>query len=370
MKADQALRIDRGLPLHEQPDTGHNRWHPDIPPRLTADPGEVVCLETRDAIDGQVTPATTAAELATVDSHRIHPLTGPVHVNGAQPGDLLDVEILDVIPEAWGFGVETPDYGLLRDEFPDYYLAHFDLRDGGATSAQLPGVRLPGAPFMGVMGVAPSHEILAHSLVREREFAIPGYNPSEPRSAVPGDAAIAREGLCTIPPRSHGGNFDIKQLTRGAVLELPVGVPGALFSAGDAHFAQGDGECVTGLEMGATFYCRFGLRKGLAHERNITEPRVRRADYFQNPEHALPRRFFATTGQSFTASGAVTHSSITVAARSALRQMIDHLGQEYGFDRQQAYMICSLAVDLKISQAVNRPNYTASAVLPQDIFVD
>ena len=370
MKADRALRIDRGLPLHSQPDTGHNRWHPDIPPRLTVEPGEVVCLETRDAVDGQVTPATTAADLAAIDAHRTHPLTGPVYVNGAQPGDLLEVEILEVVPEAWGFGVETPNFGLLSDEFPDYYIAHFDLRDGYATSAQLPGVRIPGAPFMGVMGVAPSHEFLAHSLMRERELGIPGYCPSEPHSAVPGDTAIASEGLCTIPPRAHGGNFDIKQLTRGAVLELPVGVAGALFSVGDAHFAQGDGECVTGLEMGATFYCRFGLRKGLAQERGITEPRFRRADYFQNPEHAVPRRLFATTGQSLAASGAVTHSGLTVAARSALRQMIEHLGQEYGFDRQQAYMICSLAVDLKISQAVNRPNYTASAVLPLDIFVD
>jgi formamidase len=185
---------------------------------------------------------------------------------------------------------------------------------------------------------------------------------------VPTDARLAAEGLRTIPPREQAGNVDIKQLGKGAVLLIPVDTPGALFSAGDAHFAQGDCEtCGTAIEMSSTLRVRFSLRKGEAAEKNIRDLRYTREEYYLPPEFAAPRRFFATTGISVTKDGVNHSEDITLAARNALLNMIDHLG-ERGWTRQQAYAICSVAVDLKISQVVDAPNMLVSAFLPEDIF--
>lgn len=365
MEVHKAIRIDRSRPLAGEPRTGHNRWHPDVPPVIRAAPGETVCLETRDALDGQVTPASRAEDLLDVDPGRTHPLTGPVHVEGAEPGDLLAVEVLEVTPADYGFGVETRDFGMLRQRLPGPFLAHFTLADGVATSPQLPGVRIPGTPFMGVMGVAPDHQYLDWVREYEAGLAATGLSPTRPQGAVPEAAA---DGLGTVPPRSNGGNLDIKQLTAGATLYLPVFVPGALFSAGDAHFAQGDAECVTGLEMQATLYCRFGLEKGAAGRRGITDPQLVRHDYHAPPEIAVPKAFFATTGQSYVADGSSPYERIDTAAANALSNMIDHLVAEHGYTQEQAYMICSLVVDLRLSQAVNRPNFTVTAVLPTHVF--
>ena len=185
---------------------------------------------------------------------------------------------------------------------------------------------------------------------------------------MPTDPRLAAEGLRTIPPREQAGNVDIKQLGQGAVLLIPVDTPGALFSAGDAHFAQGDCEtCGTAIEMSSTLRVRFSLRKGEAAEKNIRDLRYTREDYYLPPEFAAPRKFFATTGISVTRDGVNHSEDITLAARNALLNMIDHLG-ERGWTRQQAYAICSVAVNLKISQLVNAPNMLVSAFLPEDIF--
>jgi formamidase len=192
--------------------------------------------------------------------------------------------------------------------------------------------------------------------------------PPSAASAVPDAPAIAAEALRTIPPREQGGNVDIKQLGAGTRLLLPVDTPGGLFSAGDAHFAQGDCEtCGTAVEMRATLRVRFGLRKGEAARLGITDPRFAREDYYLPPEYAAPRRFYATTGISVGRDGENHAEDATVAARNALLNMIDHLG-ERGWNRQQAYAICSVAVDLKISQLVDVPNMLVSAFLPEDIF--
>lgn len=368
MKADKTAQIDRGKTLLEEPSSGHNRWHPDIPPILSVKPGEIVCLETRDAYDGQLGPDSTDQDLLKMDPGRTHPLTGPVHVEGAEPGDLLEVEVLEVVPEPYGCGIVVPGVGMLSEHFPEPYIAHFTLTREHATSEQLPGVMLPATPFMGVMGVAPSREFLERTLEYERSLGLEHSSPVRPRSAVPEEPEIAENGLTTIPPRSNGGNFDIKQLTRGAVLLLPVQVPGALFSAGDAHFIQGDSECVTGLEMSATLYCRFSLQKGFAASRGITEPQYRRDSYFSDPKLSVPERFHATTGQSFMYDDSGTFNSIQKAAENSLLNMIRHLEAEYGYDSRQAYIICSLAADLRINQAVNNPNYTVSTILPLNIF--
>jgi formamidase len=245
--------------------------------------------------------------------------------------------------------------------------------DGGfAVSPDLPDVRIPGAPFMGVMGVAPSHELRARVAAREDELLRRGgaVLPPEARGAVPAAEPIASEALRTIPPRETGGNFDIKQLTAGTTLLLPVYTPGALFSAGDSHFAQGDGEsCGTAVEMGATLTVRFGLRKGLAARRRIQRPQYERQDYFADPRYAVPRRFFATTGMPITPDGRNESENVTLAAQDALLNMIDHLVAERGYSREQAYVLTRVAVDLRISELVDVPNLVVSAFLPLDIFV-
>ena len=156
-----AIRIDRNKPLAAEPHCGHNRYHPDITPVAEVGEGEEIALETRDALDGQIKPGMSAAELASVAAGVVHPLTGPVFVKGAQSGDMLEIEFTDIIAQPTAFSAIMPGLGFLRDVFADPFLVHWQIRDGWATSAQIPGVRVPGAPFMGVSGVAPSAEKLA-----------------------------------------------------------------------------------------------------------------------------------------------------------------------------------------------------------------
>jgi formamidase len=364
------VRIDRNKTLLEEPGTGHNRWHPDVPPLVWCEPGDEVVLATRDAFDGQMSPGASLETVAAPNLDVVHPLTGPVYVAGAEPGDVLGVEILDVEPDSYGYTVQVPGFGFLRDFFPEPFKVNWDIAGGWAASADLPGVRIPGSPFMGTIGLAPGHQLLAVTTAREQALLDRGgfVLPPSPASAVPGDPRLAAEGLRTIPPREQAGNVDIKQLGKGAQLLIPVDTPGALFSAGDAHFAQGDCEtCGTAIEMRAILRVRFTLRKGEAERKNIRDLRFTRQDYYLPPEYAAPRRFFATTGISVTKDGVNHSEDVTLAARNALLNMIDHL-TERGWTRQQAYTICSVAVDLKISQLVDAPNMLVSAFLPEDIF--
>jgi formamidase len=364
------IRVDRTKTLLAEPGTGHNRWHPDIRPLVRCEPGDEVVLETRDAFDGQMGPEATLETVAAPNLDVVHPLTGPVHVAGAEPGDLLEVEILEVVPDSYGYTVQVPGFGFLRDLFPEPFKVNWDIADGWATSGDLPGVRIPGAPFMGTIGLSPGHEALARTAAREQAALDRGgfVLPPSPASAVPSDPAIAAAALRTIPPREQAGNVDIKQLCAGTRLFVPVDTPGALFSAGDAHFAQGDCEtCGTAIEMNATLRVRFAVHSGRARQEGITSPRFARSDYWVAPEYAAPRRFYATTGMSVDPDGQVHAEDLTVAARNALLAMIDHLG-ERGWKRQQAYALCSVAVDLKVSQLVDVPSFLVSAVLPEDIF--
>jgi formamidase len=368
--ATHEIRTDRSKTLLEEPNTGHNRWHPDIPPVLRCEPGDEVVLETRDAFDGQMGPAATLETVAAPNLDVVHPLTGPVFVRGAEPGDVLEVDILDVEPDRYGYTVQVPGFGFLRDVFPDPFKVNWDIADGWATAPDLPGVRIPGSPFMGTIGLTPGHELLVRTAAREQALLDRGgfVLPPSPSSAVPDDPRIAGEALRTIPPREQAGNVDIKQLGKGARLLIPVDTPGALFSAGDAHFAQGDCEtCGTAIEMRATLRVRFGLHKGEAAEKGIRDLRFARDDYYLPPNYAAPRRFYATTGISVTKDGENHAEDATLAARNALLNMIEHL-TERGWTRQQAYAICSVAVDLKISQLVDVPNMLVSAFLPEDIF--
>jgi formamidase len=364
------IRIDRSKTLLEEPGTGHNRWHPDIPPVVRCEPGDEVVMETRDAFDGQMGPDATLETVGAPNLDVVHPLTGPVYVEGAQPGDLLEIEILDVEPDTYGYTVQVPGFGFLRDVFPDPFMVRWHLADGWATSDDLPGVRIPGAPFMGTIGLSPGRDALARIIAREQAALDRGgfVLPPSPASAVPTDPAIAGEALRTVPPREQAGNVDIKQLSAGTRLYIPVDTPGALFSAGDGHFAQGDCEtCGTAIEMRATLRVRFTVRSGEARAKGIRDPRFSRTDYWVDPSYATPRRFFATTGMSISPEGEVRSEDATLAARNALLNMIAYLG-ERGWSRQQAYAICSVAVDLKVSQLVDVPSFLVSAFLPEDIF--
>ena len=365
----QSIRVDRAKRLAHEPHLGHNRFHPDIAAVVEVSEDEEVALETRDALDGQLGPGTTVADFPSLDVGAVHPLTGPVFVKGAAPGDILEIEFTDIIAQPVAFSAIVPGLGFLRDVMTEPFLVHWQIRDGWATSAEIPGVHIPGAPFMGVSGVAPSAEKLAEWTAREQRVIDKGglAFPPDSAGAVPtGPCGLA--GLRTLPPRENGGNFDVKQLTKGAKLFLPVFKEGGLFSTGDGHFAQGDGEvCVTAVEMGATAVVRFKVHKGLATRRKFTSPVFSRSSYFIDPRYAAPERFLGVMGMPINQEGEIEAENLTLACRNAVLNMMELL-QERGFSRAQAYVICSVAVDLRISNVVDVPNYVVSALLPEAIF--
>src|SRR5215207_288502 len=222
--ATREVRVDYAKTLTEEPATGHNRWHPDIPPVATCEPGDEVVLQTRDAFDGQMGPQATLETVAGPNLNVVHPLTGPVYVNGAEPGDLLEVEILEVEPDRYGYTVQVPGFGFLRDVFPDPYMARWRIDGGWATSEDLPGLRIPGSPFMGTIGLSPDRALMERTTAREQAaidrggFAL----PPDPTDAAPAAPAAAAEALGTIPPRGTAANVDIKQRGQGACLYIHV----------------------------------------------------------------------------------------------------------------------------------------------------
>jgi formamidase len=364
------IGIDRAKRLKDEPGKGHNRWHPDIPPAIEADEREEVTIGTRDSSDGQIRPGTSAADMLGMDMGAVHPLTGPVYVKGAKPGDLLEIEYLEIVPQRHAWTRFVPGSGFLPDLFDHPYLVHWDLTPQWATSPSLPGVRIPNHAFMGTAGVAPSHEQLARWSKREAELQSRGGRVFLPESkgAVPASGPAASHGLRTIPPRENCGNADVKQLTVGSRLLVPVNVEGALYSVGDGHFAQGDSECCgTAIEMGATVTVRFRIHRGEAARHKIVWPRFAHPGYFAAPEWAAPKNFIATMGMPIRDDGRNEGGDITLATRNAVINMIDLL-HERGWTREQAYVICSVAVDLKVSSVVDVPNMVVSAILPEGIF--
>ena len=188
------IHLHRKTPLRDQPGKGHNRWHPDITPGLRVPRGATVELDCIDAVDTQVQPGMKHEAVLTCDLSRAHPMTGPVYVEGAEPGDLLAIKVENIQTDDTGFTMILPGVGYLRDVFTKPFLVHWEIRDGFARSEQIPGVRIPGAPFMGVMGVAPSHQLLERINTREAELASRGgfVLLPEPTNAIPADPTIAR----------------------------------------------------------------------------------------------------------------------------------------------------------------------------------
>ena len=301
------------------PDRVHFKWDTGNEPVLTIASGDTVTFETRDVSDNQITPGSDADVVAALDWDRVYPLAGPVAVDGAEPGDTLAVEILDLQTRGWGFTAIIPGAGLLPDDFPDPYLRIFDLSDGRFAFLR-DDIAIPVEPFFGTMGVCPV-------------------------------GAAAQE---VMPPGTFGGNMDTRQLVKGTTLYLPVQVQGALFSCGDAHAAQGDGEvCVTGIEAPMYGELRFTLEKG----RSIPAPQYRTSGGLTPRVDA--GGWYGTTGVG---------PDLYVAAQEAVRAMIDHLAAEYDLSREDAYVLASLCVDLRISEIVDAGEYVVSALLPLAVF--
>lgn len=293
-------------------------WDAANAPRLRIKAGDVVEIECIEASGAQVKPDDTAEAIGELDFAGVNPLTGPIYVEGAEPGDVLKVEVMGFEDRGWGWTGVIPGFGLLADDFPEPYLKIWEL--GGDTTEFRPGIEVPVEPFCGEMGVAPADA---------------GPKP-------------------TPVPDVFGGNLDTRGLKAGSVLYLPVFHQGALFCCGDAHAAQGDGEvCGTGIESDYLVTCRFDVVKGAG----IDEPRF---EVVSPLTVADEKGYYCTTSLG---------SDLYKGAQNAVRYMIDHLVQEYGLDPYDAYALCSVAMDLKISQVVDAPNYGVSAYLPKSIFI-
>jgi formamidase len=365
----QILRVDIGRSLVDDVTSGHNRWHAEIPPLVAVEPNELISIDIRDGLDGQVTETDPpSGSPFTLDLLRGHPLTGPIAIVGAEPGDLLTVEIVDIEPASFGFTCVRPGGGLLGEEISEPFIARWTIRNGLARSDDVPGVVIQGSPFLGVMGIAPSTDRLKLFATREEDLARRGGRATlpDPASAVPSTGSGATAGLRTIPPRETGGNLDIKHLKKSARLTLPVDVPGALFSVGDAHFAQGNGEvCSQAIEIAARTLLRFSLTKNNAVRWRPKYPLVHVA---AGADPIPPGPRLITTGLPLDGDGLNHDMNLRLAAREAVREMMDYLVEELGYSRAQAYVICSVAVDLEISEAVNGANGLVAAVLPLNIF--
>jgi acetamidase/formamidase len=305
--------------LHELRRDAYNAvWDNSIAPALEIESGEAVELHARDASDEQILETSTARDVAELDFDRVNPVSGPVFVKGARPGDTLAVELLEFRPRGWGWTAIIPGFGLLADEFPDPWLriSRVDAERGVVRFGDR--VTLPLRPFSGNLGVAPA-EAGAHSVV---------------------------------PPSRWGGNVDIKYLGAGATLYLPVGVEGALFSLGDTHAAQGDGEVGgTAIETAMDVVVRLSVRRDIT----VAAPQF---DLPAQPA-ALRSSFHVCTGVG---------PDLLEAARDAVRATIAHLCDRHGFAREEAYALASVAVDLRIHELVDAPNWVVGAFLPDAIF--
>jgi formamidase len=365
-----------------------NRYHPGIEPVARAKAGDVVVIETRDAFDSNLNLQSTAEDVTALDLNLVHPMTGPIFIEGAVRGDVLAVTLLDVEPDQYGYTVVVPGFGFLRDRFPNPYIVNWQLDRLAATSEQVPTVKIPIAAFMGSVGVLPGDAETDLYLKREADLATAGGAalPPQPVGALP--AAIcgpegSDNGRClrTIPPRENGGNMDVKQMQIGTTLLLPCFIDGCGLFAGDVHFAQGDGEVSgTAIEMGARVTVRVDVRKG--EGANIRGPQFEGGAQLKT---IAPSKFYATVGLPLKEAGEVpiyvtyidgekigplTNMSedLTLAARNALIGMIDYMVREHGLTPEQAYVVASVAVDLRISQVVDVPNFIVSAFLPLEIF--
>ncbi len=392
------FEVDVDEPPDEQPGANpFNRWHPEIEPAVSAEPGERVRLECLDWTGGQITDNDDANEVRDVDLNQVHYLSGPVEVEGAEPGDLLKVTLLDIgaLNERWEYGFtgifsQQNGGGFLTDHFPDAAKAIWDVDGTFVSSRHIPDVHYEGKIHPGLIGTAPSQDLLEEWNERERALmdrheedpdSIPNHptgeseppvaNPPTEDGALPGEATgdaadrIAEEGARTVPPREHGGNADIKDLSLGSTIYFPVFVEGAKFGVGDLHASQGDGEITFcgAIEMAGYVDVQFDVIENGMEEHGIDHP------VFE-PGHRGPNftDYVVFEGYSVTEDGEQRYIDSHVAYRRAALEAIEYL-KKFGYTGEQAYMILgTVPVEGRQSGVVDIPNACSTLALPKAAF--
>jgi acetamidase/formamidase len=296
-------------------DTFHYKWNKAHKPALTVMPGDDVVFEINEVTSGQITENSPVDAVKNLDIAKLYPMAGPVFVEGAKAGDTLTVEVLDVVPGDWGWSAIVNGLGLL-EEFQEPYLYLWNLRKRKFADFEK-GIKIPLRPFCGTMGVA---------LPEEGSFEV-------------------------LPPGKNGGNMDIRHLVAGSTLELPVYVDGALFSTSDLHAAMGDGEvCVTAIECPGTARFRFGVKK----DSKLAWPR-----FFSRGDEKAKNGYYTATGIG---------PDLMAVTKESVRNMIAHLTKTYGLTKEEAYVLCSVAADVKIHEIVDQPNWVVGTTISLDIF--
>ena len=307
------------MPLHAKVgrETYHYKWNHSLRPCMSIGDGDTVTFEINDVASWQLTRRSTSEDLNRIDDSKLYPLAGPVFIEAAKPGDALVVETVRVRIADFGWSAILPGLGLL-EEFRKPYLYKWDLANRKLASFEK-GIKIPIRPFCGVLGVAPSE----------------------------------RGSFDVMPPGKHGGNMDIRHLTAGSRIKIPVLVDGALFSVGDVHAAMGDGEvCVTAIECAGEATLRFCLEK---------KSKLRWPQFSSKGETRPKKGFYAATGIA---------PDLMAATKESVRNMLDHLTLTYGLTREEAYVLCSVAADIRVHEVVDRPNWVVGTMISRDIFPD
>ena len=380
------FKLDLSKPMEQQAHPGHNRWHPDIPAAFSVEPGESFRMECKDWTDGQISNNDNPNDIRDVILPRVHVLSGPVYVNGAEPGDLLVVDILDIgaFPEyEWGFnGIFAKENGgsFLVEHFPEAAKSIWDFEGIYTTSRHVPGVKFAGLIHPGLIGVAPSMELLQEWNKRENDLKMtdPDRVPElatspQAEHAVLGTLKgaefdrVAKEGARTVPPRENGGNCDIKNLSKGSRIFFPVFVDGAKLSVGDLHFSQGDGEITFcgGIEMAGWIDLKVDVIKGGMEKYRIKDNPVFKPGPVE-PHYSDYLVFEGISVDEFT--GEQHYLDAHIAYRRACLNAIEYL-KTLGYTGEQAYMLLSTApVEGRISGIVDIPNACCTVAIPTQIF--
>lgn len=385
--------LDSTRSFPDQQLVGHNRYHPDIPAAVHVRPGEQFRMHCREWFDGAIRNDDSADDIRDAPISKVHALSGPVAIEGAAPGDLLVVDILDVGPlpqedsgplagQGWGYtGIFAKRNGgsFLVEQFPDAYKAVWDFTGRTATSRHIPEVSFTGITHPGLMATAPSADLLAKWNSREAALIAtdpdrvpPLALPPEPDDAILGSLTgadhdrVAAEAARTAPPRENGGNQDIKNLTRGTRVFYPVFVPGANFSVGDLHFSQGDGEITFcgGIEMGGYLDLHVDLIKGGMQTYGVAENAI----FLPGNTDPQYSEWLAFSGTSVTLDGEQRYLDSQLAYQRACLHAIDYLSK-FGYSPEQAYLLLGAApVEGRLSGVVDIPNSCATIYLPTAIF--
>jgi formamidase len=383
------FKVDLTKPMHKQELPGHNRWHPDIPAVVSVKPGDVFRIECKDWTDGQIRDNDDPSDIRDVKLSVVHVLSGPIRVEGAEPGDILVVDLLDVgtLPgDEWGFtGIFDRENGggFLTEHYPKPAKAIWNIEGIFAQSRHIPGVRFAGIPHPGLIGCAPSQALLDKWNTRERALVAKGGPPWKP--GIPPLAAlpnpenamlgklkpadferVANEAARTVPPREHGGNCDIKNLSKGSRIYFPVYVPGANLSMGDIHFSQGDGEIsfCGAIEMSGYLDLHVEIIKGGVAKYGMINPIFKPGPV--EPHYSEYLVFEGISVDEF--SGEQYYLDAHVAYRNACLNAIEYL-KKFGFTGEQAYLLLSCApVEGRLSGIVDIPNACCTLALPTQIF--